>query len=224
MDLAPPVFTYATRKAERKYESKVGDTFKVSCEVLGSPEPEIFWYKDGHHIGESVHFKRGMSTLEFPIMGTADSGVYTCKASNLLGSETMNFTLEVPQPKSGPTAIVTEAGPANTTVRSGETATLQCKVKSLSPPHVKWLKKLGPADVVMDDVKTLRVGNERYRILHNSHDVADGSEYLNRLILEDVQESDSGMYICFVTNSGFGALTYKSMYLRVVKSKLFFTL
>lgn len=32
------------------------------------------------------------------------------------------------------------------------------------------------------------------------------------------------MYICFVTNSGFGALTYKSMHLTVVESKFFFIL
>ena len=35
-----------------------------------------------------------------------------------------------------------------------------------------------------------------------------------------MRESDAGMYICFVTNSGFGALTYKSMNLRVVKDRI----
>lgn len=49
------------------------------------------------------------------------------------------------------------------------------------------------------------------------NNVNSNNEYLNRLVLEDVRESDAGMYICFVTNSGFGALTYKSMNLRVVK-------
>ena len=34
--------------------------------------------------------------------------------------------------------------------------------------------------------------------------------------------SDSGMYICFVTNSGFGPLTYKSAYLKVCNGNDFF--
>ena len=53
----------------------------------------------------------------------------------------------------------------------------------------------------------------------NSNSIQN-NEYLNRLVLENVRESDAGMYICFVTNSGFGALTYKSMNLRVVRDKI----
>lgn len=69
---------------------------------------------------------------------------------------------------------------------------------------------------------TLRVGQERYLILDSNKDVSTGSdEYLNKLIIEKATPADSGMYICFVTNSGFGALTYKSMHLTVVESKFF---
>jgi hypothetical protein len=39
------------------------------------------------------------------------------------------------------------------------------------------------------------------------------------LVIKEATVEDSGMYICFVTNSGFGALTYKSMHLTVIKSK-----
>ena len=79
LDVAPPVFTHGTKISKRKQVANVGDTFKVSCEALGSPQPEIFWFKDGQHIDEPVHYKRGKSTVEFAVMGTADSGVYTCR-------------------------------------------------------------------------------------------------------------------------------------------------
>ena len=107
-------------------------------------------------------------------------------------------------------------------------------MKSIAEPHIKWLKRLSAGAPAAAD--TLSVGSERYRVLDsapNSNNVVDNlkvnsvhktnsggnSEYLNRLVLENVRESDAGMYICFVTNSGFGALTYKSMNLRVVKAK-----
>ena len=66
-------------------------------------------------------------------------------------------------------------------------------------------------------VYTLNTGNERYRVLDTDPDVSlSGGEYLNRLVIPEAGSEDSGMYICFVTNSGFGALTYKSAYLTVV--------
>ena len=222
-DVAPPVFTYETRNAKRKIKKSVGDNFKASCEALGSPQPEIFWFKDGHHIDESVHYQDGKSTVEFSVMGTADSGVYTCRARNLVGERTMNFTLDVrSKPGVAAHAIVTDSGPMNTTVVAGDAAMLQCRVKAVSPPHIKWLKRLESHEAT--ESSTLRVGQERYRILSTSEDeLLSKDEYLSRLILEDAKVSDSGMYICFVTNSGFGALTYNAMRLKVYESKYFLT-
>ena len=218
IEVAPPVMTYETRASPLHHTKSVGDNFKVSCEALGSPKPEIFWFKDGQHIDESVHYRHGKSTLEFSILGTADAGVYTCRARNLIGEVTQNFTLEVRQPVGATHAIVTEAGPADTTVIAGDVATLQCRVKSLAPPHIKWLKRLEGHELSAEN--TLRVGNERYHILDANQDVATGNdEYLNKLVIKKASVEDSGMYICFVTNSGFGALTYKSMHLTVIKSK-----
>jgi hypothetical protein len=74
--------TYETRASPLFHTKLVGDTFKVSCEALGNPQPEIFWFKDSQHIDESVHFQKGKSTVEFSVMGTADAGVYTCRARN----------------------------------------------------------------------------------------------------------------------------------------------
>ena len=46
--------------------------------------------------------------------------------------------------------------------------------------------------------------------------------YLNKLVINKATLDDAGMYICFVTNSGFGDLTYKSMTLRVENRKLIY--
>ena len=205
--------------SQRRYSTNIGDTFKATCEALGSPQPDIFWFKDGQHIDESVHYQRGRSIVEFQVMGTADAGVYSCRARNMFGEQTKNYTLEVKQPSGSRHAIVTEAGPANSTVLEGETATLQCKVKSLNSPHLKWLKKLELHERTQEN--TLRVGQDRYRVLNQNQDVPTGNdEYLNQLVLTDTKPSDSGMYLCFVTNSGFGAFTYKSMNLRVLERSM----
>ena len=91
----------------------------------------------------------------------------------------------------------------------------------LQIPHIKWLKKVeAEADVSKSSSSayhTLSMGSERYRVLDSGGpDVltSDG-QYLNRLVIPRAGRGDAGMYICFVTNSGFGALTYKSARLRV---------
>ena len=63
---------------------------------------------------------------------------------------------------------------------------------------------------------SVNAGSERYRVMASAPDVrvAEG-EYVNRLVIPSAAAADAGLYICFVTNSGFGPLTYKSAYLKV---------
>ena len=56
-------------------------------------------------------------------------------------------------------------------------------------------------------------------MIHTGEDVAIGVDgYLNKLTIYNVQERDSGLYICFVTNSA-GSFNYKPSYLRVYPGK-----
>ncbi len=214
------------------------------------------WLKDGHPIRDSVisspssssssavgpfdAASSGKSSVDLQVLGTADSGTYTCRAGNEVGVRDYNFTLTVTTREGSSAsklqAIVTEAGPENgTAVYEGDVAVMRCRVKSLAQPHIKWLKKLNSgkgkgveADAeplsarrLGDDgnvlnVYTMNMGNEKYQVLKTPPDVVVGeSEYLNRLVIPNAGIEDSGLYICFVTNSGFGALTYKSAYLNV---------
>ena len=209
--------------------------FKVSCEALGVPRPTIRWFKDGQEIRDSVLPTRmgdrtGKSSLELRVMGTADNGIYTCLAENRLGSVTHNYTLTVKQmPGSLQHAIVMEAGPGNRTVFEGDEARLRCKVKSVAQPHIKWLKKLDNNNDMINknfinnydqkvvSVRNSDMGNEQFRVMNSSPDMRiNEGVYLNELILSKTSKEDNGMYICFVTNSGFGALTYKATYLKVL--------
>ncbi|XP_059083390.1 uncharacterized protein LOC131880721 isoform X1 [Tigriopus californicus] len=226
IQVAPPVFTAETSQREIHYRLDVGDIFRISCEALGNPDPEIKWFKDGHEIRDPVRESDdfGKSSVEFHVMGSADGGTYTCQAQNGVGSRQLNFTLSVNvDSTSMQHAIVMEAKAINNTVSKGDSATLSCKVKAVMLPHIKWLKKLDlvgkedrpPENVV--DVYTLNMGNERFRVLDTAPDILIGDGiFLNNLVIPSVEIDDAGMYICFVTNSGFGALTYKSTHLNVI--------
>ncbi len=223
--VAPPVFTHETRAAaaaEPVQHLSVGQTFRASCEALGSPRPDIFWFKDGEHISESVRHDAHRSTVEFSVLGPADGGVYSCRARNLVGESSVTYTLKVRQSRAQAAAhaVVSEVGPRNVAVRQGEDARLRCRVKAISKPNVKWLKKIvDDANGDLQDLhgeRTLRVGHESYRVLDNSREVmVEQDEYVSTLSIPGARPDDSGMYICFVTNSGFAKFTYVSMMLSV---------
>jgi len=213
-DVAPPVFTQETLDYKDYYPKQSGESFRVMCEALGNPRPEIFWYKDGLPFdADGIRYKNGKSTIKMKNLMEVDSAVYTCQAKNLVGSVTKNYTLNVEVPISDQPTV---SGAGNMSVLVGDTASLQCRVKSKAPPHIKWLKKQNPD--APQDIFTINVGDDRYRVIHTGEDVAIGSEgYLNKLVIHNAQEHDSGLYICFVTNSA-GSFNYKPSYLRVYPS------
>jgi len=167
----------------------------------------------------------GRSSVQLTVLGSVDAGTYTCLARNSVGFGEQNFTLDVrlPQAAQASAAVVTETT-SDGSVHVGERATLRCRVRAAvtsAKPNIKWLKRMGEsesdnADKVVS-VHTLNMGNERYRVLDNPNpDVRTGqNEYLNRLVIPSAGPDDEGLYICFVTNGGFGALTYKSATLKV---------
>ena len=46
-DSAPPVLTQETMEHRSAWRKNAGDNFKLTCEALGKPDPEIIWYKNG---------------------------------------------------------------------------------------------------------------------------------------------------------------------------------
>ena len=76
--------------------TKLSGFFQLSCEALGSPDPRMEWLKDGQVVNDpSKHVEGHGSILDLSFLSSSDSGMYTCRASNLLSQVDITFTLEV---------------------------------------------------------------------------------------------------------------------------------
>ena len=204
----------------RQYYSKqTGESIKLQCEVRGNPKPDVYWFKDGIPFdADGIKYRNGKSMLRLRNLMQVDSAVYRCEARNIIGMASLNFTLNVEVPIAEQPAVM---GQGNVSVMVGDTASLQCRVSALSPPHIKWLKRESTAAMTADEMLmsnseyTISVGEDRYRVIHTGEDIPiSRGEYLNKLVIVNAQEHHSGLYICFVTNSA-GSFNYKPTYLRV---------
>ncbi|KPP69412.1 myosin-binding protein C, cardiac-type-like, partial [Scleropages formosus] len=71
----------------------------LSCSVRGIPKPKITWYKNKMDISNEAKYrmfsKQGVLTLEIRKPCPFDGGVYTCKAVNEYGEDSVECKLEV---------------------------------------------------------------------------------------------------------------------------------
>ena len=103
-------------------------------------------------------------------------------------------------------------------------------------PYVQWLKRIDEADKSSKVAKShnsksfiINVGKYRFQSIPKENDDEnkrikiqedpikdENGLFINRLTFNTTQMGDSGMYVCFVTNSGHdGVLSYKSAFLHV---------
>ncbi|KPP72549.1 titin-like, partial [Scleropages formosus] len=131
----PPKFT---KKPERITVTKIGQTVRFECQVVGTPEIDIYWFKDGNEISPSDKFKmsyeNSLVSLEILCTETKDSGVYYCEARNEAGSESCSMELKVKEPP----AFVQELTPLE--VVNGSDASFKCQVTGTPPFEVSWQK------------------------------------------------------------------------------------
>uniref|UniRef100_UPI0037E7BA37 striated muscle preferentially expressed protein kinase n=1 Tax=Semicossyphus pulcher TaxID=241346 RepID=UPI0037E7BA37 len=77
----------------------VGETSRLAVEVEGKPDPDILWYKDDVLLAESSHFTFVYDDPEYSLVvlnaRPEHSGVYTCTAKNLAGSNSCKAELTV---------------------------------------------------------------------------------------------------------------------------------
>jgi hypothetical protein len=89
--------TFATRLTDRT--AAQGSRIKLTCSVLGSPEPVVEWLRDGLPVlGESRYRTRcedGLASLEVLNASPGDSAEFTCVARNLHGEASSTATLKV---------------------------------------------------------------------------------------------------------------------------------
>ena len=67
-----------------------GDQLVLTCIVKGDPEPHINWYKNGISVTSSdimdLKYKGGVATLKINEIFPEDEGVFSCSASNSIGT------------------------------------------------------------------------------------------------------------------------------------------
>ncbi len=78
----------------------LGDKLVLECDVIGSPEPELSWTKDGQPMRETCSFNQmydgRTARLEVDDVRVQDSGRYECVAVNEAGrvSSDANITVK----------------------------------------------------------------------------------------------------------------------------------
>lgn len=76
-----------------------GQSKVFECQVTGTPEIDIYWFREGSEISPSdrhkMSFINSVATLEISGSDTKDSGLYYCEARNEAGSESCSMELKV---------------------------------------------------------------------------------------------------------------------------------
>ena len=239
------------RSAWRK---NTGENFQLTCEALGKPEPEIMWYKDdvkmsnnGYNIGSSGSSGKAMLTIKN--LRPSNAGMYTCRAENIKGSKTRNFTLDVIP--SNDDILTSEdipgsmkydtihdlanlhegglkmpSGPENTTVFEGDRAVLECRVHSVKKSNIMWLKRIEKEEEEREvkSANIIEVGQEKFKIIQKKKQYEDEVKVNSRgvEILNTMEISESSLQ-----DSGMyicfvknpSGFKFKSAYLTVIPSK-----
>lgn len=65
-------------------EGTIFSRVNLTCIAMGSPEPIIFWYKNGRHISND---NANQSVLIFPELRLDDRGFYHCEARNTINEK-----------------------------------------------------------------------------------------------------------------------------------------
>ena len=111
----PPAIEYDNKYKKQSVVS-VGSNFRIACQVLGCPKPEVVWYKNDLKItkGDKAVVENPTEQqyyLTIKSCDKTDCGVYSVKATNESGKDEAKFEVQivdVPERPRGPLEITLE--------------------------------------------------------------------------------------------------------------------
>uniref|UniRef100_A0A8V5GDR7 Uncharacterized protein n=1 Tax=Melopsittacus undulatus TaxID=13146 RepID=A0A8V5GDR7_MELUD len=119
----------------------VGDSASLQCQVAGTPEMIVSWYKGDTKLrgtaAMKMHFKNQVATLVFSQVDSSDSGDYVCKVENAVGEAASSSLLTV-QERKLPPSFTRKLRDVHETV--GLPVTFDCGIAGSEPMEVSWFK------------------------------------------------------------------------------------
>ncbi|CAH1637578.1 unnamed protein product [Spodoptera littoralis] len=100
IDVHIPIFTVPVFVHVTASTTSIGKDLKLTCEVDGYPEPDVYWTKDGVRLenNERILITGNVeSRLTVQRVTVSDSGLYACHASNLYTSGTDTAQVNIKQ-------------------------------------------------------------------------------------------------------------------------------
>ncbi|XP_041969613.1 hemicentin-2-like [Aricia agestis] len=115
---------------------KVGSQTTLSCEFHANPMPIVVWTKNSKPLAFSNRiFLKDNGDLVLENASETDSGIYTCNATNSVGSSHKNFTVNVFM-----APIITVRGSElEVEVLEGQLVELPCAAAGVPAPHIHWV-------------------------------------------------------------------------------------
>ncbi|KAM4722858.1 hemicentin-1 [Rhinophrynus dorsalis] len=164
--------------------------FEIACISHGIPPPTTTWYKDGKILVLDQGLQDNMLRVESAKL--SDAGMYTCIASNLIGQDKANVTVEIHVP---PTLADLEPPYDNPLQEriSKQQISFPCPVKGNPKPIIKWFR----------NGKELTGAEPGINIIEDR----------TALIIDSLTPYDNGEYTCVATNEA--GLTEKKYNLKV---------
>uniref|UniRef100_A0A8C0VE26 Ig-like domain-containing protein n=1 Tax=Cyanistes caeruleus TaxID=156563 RepID=A0A8C0VE26_CYACU len=152
---------------------QAGQQVELPCSVQGVPAPSVSWFRgtgavptDGGKFAQSPDGALGINSIQLP-----DAGLYTCVATNIAGSDTVEVTVQDLDP------------PFNSPFQervANERIVFPCPVKGIPKPAIKWLRN----------------GRELTGAEPGLSVLEDGT----LLVIAALIPSDSGDYVCLAAN------------------------
>ncbi|KAM9478607.1 obscurin [Salvelinus alpinus] len=119
--------------------TKIGQTIKLACKVIGTPKPVVSWFQDGLALEDGPHHiitadRAGTCCLIMDGVTPEDSGQYLCYASSSVGHASTLSKIVVDAPPRFRTRLQSAC------LLEGEDIKFSCSTHSTPLPRVSWFK------------------------------------------------------------------------------------